>query len=518
MGGREPQRFDPRGRCCRQANDAGLSRRMAGAGTCSAKPPPLRKRRPPPVSLATPAADRPTTAAAGGSEDSIAIVGGGLAGLAAAVRLAEAGQGHRVTLYESRPRLGGRATSFEDRETGELIDNCQHVSLGCCTEFARFCRATGLDGEFTDESEMWFLTPDGRRSRLAAAPLPAPLHLAPSFLRFHFLSIGQRLRLARGVRALQATRPNGLEDRRFSDWLAEHRQPETVVRRFWEPVLVSALSESLDRVHTAAARKVIVDGLLATRGGWRMQLPRRPLGELYGDRLADWLAAHGVRLRLKTGLRAVERAGGTGDGFSLVLRDGTREPAAAVAMAVPFQRLAGLLGEGVRLPEVTGPLEEVEVAPISSVHFWFDRPITELRHAVLLDTLAQWVFNRTAIHEDRDPERFAYQVVISASREVQERPTEEIVAQVRRELGAVFPAAREAVAVHSRVVTEHAAVYSVRPGFERLRPTAATDVSGLVLAGDYVRTGWPATMEGAVRSGFQAAEGLLAEAATPRRR
>ena len=216
----------------------------------------------------------------------IVIVGGGLAGLATASALVD--RGLRITILESRPRLGGRASSFHDPATGELVDNCQHVSMACCTNLADFCRRVGIDSMLRRERELVFLDPDGRISRFRAGVGPAPFHLAGSFLAARFLSAGDKLRVAFGLACLAAgghERPG----ESFADWLLRHRQSLRAINLFWAPVLVSALNERLEQMDVGHARKVFLDGFLRNRAGFQPEIPLVPLGELYGTRLESWL-------------------------------------------------------------------------------------------------------------------------------------------------------------------------------------------------------------------------------------
>ncbi len=443
------------------------------------------------------------------------VIGGGLAGLAASVALAHAGV--KVTLLESRPRLGGRASSFEDATTGELIDNCQHVSMGCCTNFRHFCRVTEIDAFFRRERELFFVAPPSVTTnnrpevcRFSAMRLPAPLHLAAAFLRLSYLSWREKLALARGLKSLACASSNFLQQRSFADWLAEQRQPANVIDRFWLVVLVSALSESLDRVSAAAARKVFVDGFLANRTGWEVWLPTVPLDELYSGQLMRWLTAHGVDVRMKSGVErlVVEANQVTG----VQLRSGERLSAQQFVLAIPQHRVCSLLPDDWQDKPPFDRLDQLQTAPIASVHLWFDRPLTELPHAVLVGRLSQWMFNRGEGRGARGervqadgPQPSYYQVVISNAREVAERSQSEVIADVVSELKAAWPEAASAVLLHSRMIVEHKAVFSPLPGSEELRPVQQSPIANLQLAGDWTQTGWPATMEGAVRSGFLAA-------------
>jgi squalene-associated FAD-dependent desaturase len=437
------------------------------------------------------------------------IVGGGLAGLATAVGLGL--HGRRVVLLESRPRWGGRATSIVDQTTGETIDNCQHVAMGCCTNFAHFCETVGIADCFRTEPMLWFIGPKGEQSRFAAGPWPAPLHLAGAFAGLKHLSWRDRWQLAWGLRALARLRPDGTETATFAEWLAKHGQSPRVCDRFWNVVLVSALSETLDRVNIAAARKVFVDGFLAHRKAWEVSIPTAPLGDLYGTAVQQWMEASGIETRMSAGVQSVEMTEGRVSG--VVLRNGERIAAERVVLAVPSQLVAGLLPEAERGRAEFARLEQMEWAPISSAHFWLDREAIPLPHAALVGYRSQWVFNRTRLQGTPISEGtgWSYQVVISASRELDGENREAVLDGIVEELARIWPGVREARVLHRRLITEHRAALSMLPGVESLRPVQRTSIPGLYLAGDYTRTGWPSTMEGAVRSGYLAAEAILAD-------
>jgi len=464
--------------------------------------------------------------------DRTIIVGGGLAGLAAAVALTQ--RNVPVTLLESRPRLGGRAGSFVDQTTGELIDNCQHVSMGCCTNFRHFCQTAEIIDLLRTERELFFIGPDGNVNRFAAGWLPAPLHLFSAFRRLSYLSRGDLKQISRGLRALVRCDPSESTTQSFQDWLAAHQQTPKVTKRFWEVVLVSALSESMDRIDVLHARKVFVDAFLAHRQGWEVQIPTVPLDELYGTRLIDWLAKRGATVKLKTGVERILIENGRAT--AVELRDGEKLSANHLILAVPHHRVLSLLPDSLGLHPQWQGVKQLETSPISSVHLWFDGPITSLPHAVFVDRLSQWMFNRTLLQRgalaggQRPPDRrllaagcspvrgkesHYYQIVISASRDLQERTQQEIVSEVVRELTGIWPETASCQLLHSRVITEHKAVFSPLPGVEKLRPNQQSPILNLQLAGDWTDTGWPATMEGAVRSGYLAAENVLKNLGKP---
>jgi len=435
----------------------------------------------------------------------VVVIGGGLAGLAASAALAE--HGADVTLLESRPRLGGRASSFLDTTTNELIDNCQHVALGCCTNFLHLCKSLGVADQFHRESELCFIGPAGTRNRFSAGLLPAPFHLMSSFRRLDYLSRADKRALARGLRKLAAEQVTPDDPRSFLDWLKTQNQPQSAIDRFWHVVLVSALSETLDRIDIPNARKVFVDSFLANKRGWEMLVSKDPLDVLYDGKITDELTSRGVTIRLQSGVNQLQIQNGRI--ASAELRSGETISADYFILAVPHHQVAKILPEQLRESSEFSQLEKLETAPISSVHLWFDRPAIPNRHAVLIGRLSQWVFNRTELLGKKSGQGYSYQVVISASREIKNRSQDDVLNEVLNELQSIWPEANRENLTHWRMVTEHRAVFSVRPGSEQFRPNQQSSIENLQLAGDWTKTGWPATMEGAVRSGFLAAENIL---------
>ncbi len=444
----------------------------------------------------------------------VAIVGGGLAGLAAAVALAD--RGLAITLFESRPRLGGRASSFPDPTTGELVDNCQHVSMSCCTNLTDFCRRVGTAELFRPVPRITFLDPEGRTSHLQAGPLPAPFHLAASFLRTRYLTLRERLQVAWGLACLHLDRRDRPGET-FHDWLARHGQSPRTIDRYWGTVLISALNERLDRMDVSHARKVFLDGFVRNRRGFTMEVPLVPLGELYGQKLETWLAGKGVEVRAGTGVRSID-IDEDGAARGLTLRNGEVVPADFVLLAVPFDRVLGLIPEEARasLPGLDG-VGKIAAAPITGVHLWFDRPVCPMDHAVLVGRTVHWVFNHSALQGRESPEGGGQylQLVVSAAYDLVPLDKDAILKIALDDLKATWPSASEAVLRHWRVVTEHGATFAVRPGIDALRPSQRTPIDGLFLAGDWTATGWPATMEGAVRSGYLAAEGMTRDLGRP---
>lgn len=464
----------------------------------------------------------PSQAAAG---KRVVVIGGGLAGLAAALALSS--RGMSVTVLESRPRLGGRASSIVDRDTGETIDNCQHVTMGCCTSFRSFCEDTGCSDLFETQKELYFVGPPGQAKvlRFAASSLPAPLHLASSFMKMPWFTLGEKRQIASGLRALAKDRTK--TDRSFQDWLNGQRQSETVQRRFWHLVLVSALSESLDRISLHHARKVFVDGFLASHDGWQVSIPTVPLDNVYGTRISAALRMHGVDIRVQAGVRRLQIDGGSISGVEM--RDGTEIFADEFVLAVPHNLVKSMLPDDYAECSNVVSLDRLEAAPIASMHLWYDRPLTELPHATFVDRLSQWMFNRTVLSSaspllDRSPHSKGVteadggcrlQVVISAAHDLSAMSEQEVVAKVDAELREVWPDSHRARLIRGRLITEHRAVFSPLPGVDEFRSVQQSPISNLQFAGDWTRTGWPATMEGAVRSGYLASENILARAGRP---
>lgn len=477
----------------------------------------------------------------------VAIIGGGLAAMSTAERLGNAnwraavddvgGQPGRslcVELFEAKRRTGGRAGSFQTA-TGDEVDYCQHVAMGCCTELLGMMRRASLLDAWTQYPSLSFRHPEHPPSPFRPARwLPAPLHLLPPLWAMRYLNGAQKIRLGVAVARLMATRPQTLVDVTAGDWLRRMKQDHATIERFWEVILVSALGESIDVVSMAVARKVIVDGFAAGPAASDVWVPNRTLAELFGKDLPAYLSALGTEIHTETTIRRISggdddaASGGLGTlaaecpgenrGFRIETIRGDVSVVDACVVAVPWHRLSAVLS-----PSLAGKITSSGVSkdasdlggiddwssmpgsPITGVHLWFNRAITDVPHAVMVGTTAQWLF-RSPVDND-DPHY--YQVVISASHDWTGRSRDELIETVLAELRHEFPEARSAELVRSRVVTDPRSVFSATPEGERIRPPTRTSVSGLFLAGDWVQTGWPATMEGAVISGRMAAEACL---------
>jgi len=451
----------------------------------------------------------------------VIVIGGGLAGLSAGVALAEAGW--RVRLFEQRPFLGGRATSYVLPD-GEHVDNCQHVTLGCCTNLADFYRRVGAQDKIKYFDRLVFQDPQGRTGIMKAGLLPAPLHMTGSFLRFAPLTFADKKSIASALldivrgkgHTADLDEPGGIS---MLEWLRKRKQTPGAIERFWRVVLVSALDEELDKTDARFGVDVFWKGFLSNRTGYRMGVPVVPLGELYDGCKAE-IERRGGEVSLRMPVRRIHFQDG---GLASVEFDGGRlESAEAYVFALPHEGLEELLSAEVKQQEpALAHLEKIEASPITGVHFWFDREVMQEPFVTLLDTTTQWIFNKTALYAGKNSsgkEKGQYlQLVISASYDLLQKPRQEIIDLCLAEVRQALPAAREAKLLKATVIKEAAATFSPQPGVDRWRPRQQTTVKGMFLAGDWTDTGWPATMEGAVRSGYLAAEAVLRVAGTPQR-
>jgi len=418
------------------------------------------------------------------------VIGGGLAGLASAAALGQAG--FQVDLFEARAFLGGRATSYPvPGDTSEVIDNCQHVLLRCCVNLMNFYGRLGVADRIQFHKRFYFIEPGGRTSILEAGALPAPLHFAGSFRKLEFLGLADKIGIARALLAIRSEhgRRKDLDRISMLDWLREKRQTERAIGRFWNQILVSAVNEDLDRMAASHGFQVFWLGFLARANTYEMGIPAVPLGDLYGP--DAWRRIGNVRLHLRKPVEQVITEDGAIRG---VMAGGERHTSDYYISALPFERVPALL------PELQLDLDSFEHSPITGIHLWFDRSLTQLPHATLLDRTIQWMFNKSG-------GRYV-QLVVSASRSLVDMPRAEIIALAVRELAEFLPSARDAKIEKAHVVKEIRATFSARAGLEQARPVSTTKFGNSFLAGDWTCSGWPATMEGAVRSGYLAAEAV----------
>ena len=447
----------------------------------------------------------------------VAVIGGGLAGITAAIALAEAGAA--VTLLEARPRLGGATCSFT--RDGLTVDTGQHVFLGCCTAYRDLLGKLGMTehAPVQDRFDVTVLAPGPtpRRGRLRRTALPGPLHMLPALGRYPFLSLTERTSVARPALAMRRVDPADpkVDEQRFGDWLAARGQNERARRALWDLFTVSALNIAGDDASLSLAAIVIKTGLLGKNNAADIGVPALPLGELHGDAGATLLTKLGAQVLINAKVSAIEPGADPAARFRVRLaraEDDAALPAEiladAVVLAVPHEAAARLIPPGA-LPEATvAGWAGLGASPIVNVHVIYDRPVMDLPFAAAVDSPVQWVFDRTRISGlDRSSPGGAQYLAISLSAADQyvDVPAAALREQFVPALAELFPAAREAQVTEFFVTRERRATFRQAPGTARLRPPPATNTPGLVLAGAWTATGWPDTMEGAVRSGLLAA-------------
>ena len=421
----------------------------------------------------------------------IVVIGGGFAGVAAACRLA--GDGHRVVLLERAPRLGGRAASFRDLESGETIDYGHHVSMRCCTATDGLLRRIGA-GEaiaYQPELSVPILCDGGRTVLQGASFLPGPTHLLPGLLRYGALSVSDRLRVLRAGAALLVDRRRG---RSFGDWLREHGQRPQAIARLWDPVCVATLNAHVDAVDLQAARKVFREGFFSPDGAG-LGLFTQPLSSVF-DAARDYLEARGGEIHTGCSVRRIHVHDGRAASVELV--DGDCLEAEAVIAAVPPWDLASIASEP-SLHKTNEVASKLDWAPIVNVHLWFDRPVLDGDFAIGVDSPVQAVFN---VSQHQGTHLVLSQ---SAASEWVDRPHDEVAAALHADLVRLLPNAGTARLERNLVIANRRATFVPAPGSNALRPPSKTSIDGLYLAGDWTATGWPSTIEGAIRSGIAAA-------------
>ena len=429
----------------------------------------------------------------------VGIVGGGLAGIAAALSAADAGA--QVVLVERRPSLGGLTSSIQ--HNGLSFDNGQHVFLRCCTEYLALLERIGAADQVYVQPrlDVPVLSPDGSRATIARDALPAPLHLARSIAKYRHLSIGERARLVRAALALRRLDPEdrSLDEISFADWLRRHGQSARAIDRLWNLIALPTLNVAANDASLALAVKVFRVGLLDRSDGADMGWSKVPLAELHGANALRALDAAGVETLLNASASSIER---TSTGSFVI---GTAEGVGVDAVIVATSPRA-LASFGV--PAGASIAEGLGSSPIVNVHLVLDRRVTELQMAAVIDSPIEYLFDRTASCGLSSGQCLV--VSLSAADRYLGVGSPELVTTFLAALRELFPAARDAQLVDSLVTRERAATFRAAPGTRAFRPATATEVPGLFLAGAWCDTGWPATMEGAVRSGNRAARRAFA--------
>jgi squalene-associated FAD-dependent desaturase len=478
----------------------------------------------------------------------LVIVGGGLAGLAAAV--AAARQGWSPLVLEKRPYLGGRAFSFVDRETGVEVDNGQHVFLGACTEYIAFLKKIGAWGNVVLQDRLDIpVVRNGRTSRLRwSSRVPEGLGLLPSLLSYRHLSLGDKLRVLYGMTRIRSVRdasvngPGSLDGEAFEAWLRRNGQNDATIQNLWNLIVLPALNDDISAVSAGAGVMLFRTALMGGRVDAAIGYSRVALSRLAGDASTSYIRAHGGDVRTSTEVARLEISG-TGAGVpsdmqaamptrlarplrvdAVTTATGGRIPCQAAVVAVSHHALGALLPPALAARPEFEPASRLESAPIVGVHIWYDRPVLDDTFVAVLDSPVQWVFNVDAMHDRLGPaadhrDRVAgpgdstgaqQHVVISLSGAWtwSQMTRDELRDVFLPEMARLFPRAAAANVVRFLSVKQIQATFRCTPGTAKLRLGQRTPVSNLFLAGDWTATGWPSTMESAVRSGNLAASGL----------
>ncbi len=435
------------------------------------------------------------------------IIGGGFAGLAAGVALAKGGR--RVRLVEQKPYLGGRARSFVDPTTGSVVDNGQHILMGCYRATLRFLGEIGtLDRvRFQPQLTVRFLERPGRETRLVCPYLPSPWHLLVGVLRSASFSWREKLEVVRLGRALESGRAkmNGFERLSVEEWLSRLGQSERLRRNFWDLLSIAAMNEDPRRASAVLFERVLRLALFTSPEDSRIGVAACGLSECYVQAAADYIGRRNGRVETSRSVAGLLLSDGVCQGVRLA--DGSEVRASAVLSAAPWFELARLLPpDALRSEPFFGKCLVLQPAPIISINLWFDRPLTEADFVGLRGTTIQWLFNKSKILGTNEN---YVSLVLSGAHAHIERTKEELLEMALGELRELLPEARAAKLRHSLVVKERFATFSPRWDVEPLRPPARTPLAGFYLAGDWTATGLPATIEGAVQSGYTAAEEIL---------
>ena len=434
------------------------------------------------------------------------VVGGGLAGLAAAVRLAEAGW--KPLLLERRPFLGGRAYSFEDRETGVEVDNGQHVFVGACAEYQGFLQTIGAQNNVRVPNRLDApVLRNGKMSRLKANALPGSLANLKALLFYGHLSLAAKLRLFYGLLRIRlAKRETGgpMEDETFDSWLRRHMQNDETIDNFWNLITLPALNDDIKDVSVDMGVMLFQTALMGPPHNAAIGYPLVGLSSLAGNAASDFIHAAGGEVRCRAGVDEIEF-----DGEHIQLRTSGSETMRADTCVVALMpdKLLEVLPDSRRGNTFFSKAGMVQTAPIVGVHVWYDRPIMNDMFVAAIDTPVQWVFNVTGMRETEDDDGGQHIVIsLSGAWKWKDMPKAELRELFTAEMARLFPAAAAANVTRFLVVKMLDATFRVVPGSGRYRLPQKTAEPGFFLAGDWTDTGWPSTMEGAVRSGNMAAD------------
>ena len=437
------------------------------------------------------------------------VIGGGLAGLAAACELSE--HGCKVGLVERRSSLGGRACSFSDPQGRGEVDNGQHVFLKCCTYYIRFLQKLGVWQKTRLQKRLQVTVIDPRTGActLEGSSLPAPFHLLPSFLRFRHLSPLDRVRAVYAMLSIlftDRTKNKELDSISFYRWLKDHGQSEAAIDRFWNLFVRAALNDDIRRVSADLAMMVFQEGFLKRADGANIGYAAVGLTSLIGTEARRYIEERGgcvlLGQKMEELLLEGKRIGGARLANGSILRG------ECYVCAVPPQMLLTVMPPGLRSDPFFRRASKLTISPIVSIHLWYDRPVMDLDFAAFINSEAQWVFNKSKMWHLAGDGQYL-DISLSGARRYIDLPKEELSERFTSELRRLFPKARQARVERCLVVKQRQATFAAVPGSAKYRLPCRTPIENLFLAGDWTATGWPATMEGAVRSGLACAREIL---------
>ena len=444
----------------------------------------------------------------------VVVIGGGIAGLAAAVRLIQLGMAPIV--LEKRPFLGGRAFSFTDADTGVEIDNGQHVFVGACDQFRQFISDIGAHDQVTLEKRMGLpVLKSGRLSWLRARKLPGSLANLSALLAYRHVGLTGKLLILWGFLSIRPTRlgRNSVHDQvTFENWLRDHGQNDETIRNFWNLIILPALNDDISVVSAHTGIMLFKVALLGPQRNPAMGIPRVGLSTLTGDNAHEFIELHGGEIRTGVDVASLKIDGARITG--VLTTDGEPIDADAVISTVPAAAMAALLpggsGSRDRPDDFFTPAESIKTAPIVAVHIWYDRAVLQNKYLAVLDSPLQWVFNDTELKSRDDGGGQHIVISLSGAWEWQDRSKRELREIFTAEMARVFPEAQGAKILRFTIVKTPEATFRSVPGSQKARLSQRTPLPGFYLAGDWTDTGWPSTMESAVRSGNLAA-GYIAE-------